>query len=129
MSREVFLQWRKEDASYLLSSLAGQFLIESSDKGYQLHPLIRSYFSNGLSIEEAKTFHKIAAKFYLQEFNSLKDRSKQIVPEYLGESVHHFLAAGDNTDSQGFGFLQSGIETGGVGALQETGFGHSVKGL
>ncbi len=104
VSREVFLQWRKEDASYLLSSLAGQFLIESSDKGYQLHPLIRSYFSNGLSIEEAKTFHKIAAKFYLQEFNSLKDRSKQIVPEYLGESVHHFLAAGDRQTVKGLAF-------------------------
>ena len=37
--REVFLKWRREQASQVLSSLAGHYLIEFSEKGYQLHPL------------------------------------------------------------------------------------------
>jgi Tfp pilus assembly protein PilF len=102
--REVFLNWRKEDASYLLSSLAGHYLIESSERGYQLHPLVRSFFSNNLALEEAKAWHKIAGKFYLQEFERLKNASKQIVPEYLGEAVHHFLAAGERQKVRDFAF-------------------------
>jgi tetratricopeptide (TPR) repeat protein len=102
--REVFLNWRKEDASVLLSSVAGNYLIESSDRGYQLHPLVRSYFGNGLPLEQVKAWHKVAAKFYLQEFERLKTSSNQIVPEYLGEAVHHFLAAGERQKVQDFAF-------------------------
>lgn len=93
--REVFLRWGQERASYLLGSLVGHYLIETSEKGYQLHPLIRSFFNHTLSLEQAKALHRIAAKFYLEEFERLKKSSKQIVPEYLGEAVHHSLAAGD----------------------------------
>jgi len=102
--REVFLNWRKEDASLLLSSLAGHYLIESSERGYQLHPLVRSFFGNALPLEQLKAWHKIAGKFYLQEFERLKTSSKQIIPEYLGEAVHHFLAAGDRQKVQDFAF-------------------------
>lgn len=102
--REVFLNWRKEDASVLLSSIAGQYLIESSDMGYQLHPLLRSYFGIGLPPEQAKAWHKIAAKFYLREFERLKTTSGQIIPEYLGEAVHHFLSAGERQKVQGLAF-------------------------
>jgi len=102
--REVFLKWRSEDASYLLSSLAGHYLVESSERGYQLHPLVRSFFRNKLPLEQAKTWHKTAAKFYLQEFERLKSTSRQIVPEYLGEAVHHFLTAGERQRVQEFAF-------------------------
>lgn len=102
--REVFLKWRREDASRLLSSLAGHYLIESSERGYQLHPLVRSFFSHGILQESLRAWHKIAAKFYLQEFERLKTASKQIVPEYLGEAVHHFLAAGDRQRVKAFAF-------------------------
>lgn len=102
--REVFLNWRKDDAGYLLSSLAGHYLIESSDRGYQLHPLVRSFFSNDLPLEQLKLWHKIAGKFYLHEFNRLKESSGQIVPEYLGEAVHHYLAAGERQRVKDFAF-------------------------
>lgn len=102
--REVFLNWRKEEASLLLSSLAGQYLIEASDRGYQLHPLIRSFFRNSLSLEQAKELHRITGKFYLHEFERIKMTSKQIIPEYLGEAVHHFLAAGDRHKVRDFAF-------------------------
>ena len=102
--REVFLNWRKEDASLLLGSLAGQYLIEASERGYQLHPLIRSFFRNTLSFEQARELHRIAGKFYLQEFERFKKTSKQIVPEYLGEAVHHFLSAGDRSKVKDFAF-------------------------
>ncbi len=102
--REVFLKWRKEEASLLLSSLAGQYLIEASERGYQLHPLIRSFFRNTLSFGQAKELHRIAGNFYLQEFERIKKTSKQIVPEYLGEAVHHFLAAGDRNKVKDFAF-------------------------
>jgi tetratricopeptide (TPR) repeat protein len=104
VAREVFLNWRKEDASLLLSSLAGQYLIEASERGYQLHPLIRSFFRNMLSFEQAKELHRVAGKFYLNEFERIKKTSKQIVPEYLGEAVHHFLAAGDRNKVKDFAF-------------------------
>jgi Tfp pilus assembly protein PilF len=102
--REVFLKWRSEDASYLLSSLAGHYLIESSERGYQLHPLVRSFFGNSTTLAQTKEWHKTAGKFYLQEFERLKSSSKQIVPEYLGEAVHHFLAAGERQKVQDFAF-------------------------
>ena len=102
--REVFLKWRKEDASLLLNSLASRYLIESSEKGYQLHPLVRSFFSKDLSFEQLVKWHKIAGKFYLQEFDRLKESSKQVVPELLGEAVHHFLAGGDRQKVQEFAF-------------------------
>jgi tetratricopeptide (TPR) repeat protein len=102
--REVFLNWRKEEASYLLGSLTGRYLIDTSEDGYQLHPLIRSFFNTKLSREQAITFHKIAAKFYLKEFEHRKKTSKQVVPEYLGEAVHHFLAAGERQKASEFAF-------------------------
>ena len=102
--REVFLKWRKEDASLLLNSLASRYLIESSEKGYQLHPLVRSFFSKDLSSAQLMSWHKIAAKFYLQEFERLKEAGKQVVPELLGEAVHHFLAAGERQKVQEFAF-------------------------
>jgi len=102
--REVFFNWRKDDAGYLLSSLAGRYLIESSHRGYQLHPLVRSFFGNNLPAEQLKSWHKVAARFYLQEFNRLKQTSNQIVPEYLGEAVHHYLAAGDRQRVKDFAF-------------------------
>jgi hypothetical protein len=70
--REVFLNWRKEDASQLLSSLTGHYLIESSEKGYQLHPLVRSFFGNSMALDQARAWHKIAEKFYLHEFERMK---------------------------------------------------------
>lgn len=108
--REVFLNWRKQEASYLLGSLAGQYLIDASEKGYQLHPLIRSFFRNSLSQEQAKTSHRIAAKFYLDEFERIKKSSKQIVPEYLGEAVHHFLSAGDRNKVRDFAFYSQELK-------------------
>jgi len=102
--REVFLNWRKEEASHLLGSLTGRYLIDASEDGYQLHPLIRSFFNTKLSREQAVTFHKIAAKFYLKEFEHRKKTSRQVVPEYLGEAVHHFLAAGERQKASEFAF-------------------------
>ena len=102
--REVFLKWRKEDASLLLNSLTSRYLIESSEKGYQLHPLVRSFFNKDLSFAQLVSWHKIAGKFYLQEFERLKVGSKQVVPELLGEAVHHFLAAGERQKVQEFAF-------------------------
>lgn len=102
--REVFLNWRREDAGYLLTSLSGHYLIEASERGYQLHPLVRSFFGNDLSSDQLNQWHKIAAKFYLQEFNRVKQTSNQIVPEYLGEAVHHSLAAGDRQKVKDFAF-------------------------
>jgi len=104
VARDAFLNWRKEEASLLLSSLTGQYLIEASERGYQLHPLIRSFFGNALSLEQAKEFHRIAGKFYFDEFERFKKTTKQIVPEYLGEAVHHFLAAGDRNKVKDFAF-------------------------
>lgn len=102
--REVFLNWRKEEASLLLGSLAGQYLIEASERGYQLHPLIRSFFRNMVSSEDSRELHRIAGRFYLQEFERFKKASRQIVPEYLGEAVHHFLAAGERNKVKEFAF-------------------------
>lgn len=102
--REAFLRWRKEDASLLLGSLAGQYLIDASERGYQLHPLIRSFFRNTLSFDQVRELHRIAGNFYLQEFERIKKTSKQIVPGYLGEAVHHLLAAGDRSKVNGLAF-------------------------
>jgi Tfp pilus assembly protein PilF len=107
--REVFVQWRGETGSFLLNSVTAQYLIEGSEKGYQLHPLIRNFFFNSLTSERAREFHKIAAKFYHQEFERLKSRSKQIMPEYLGEAIHHSLAAGDRKRVQEFAFYRQEI--------------------
>ena len=85
--REVFLKWRKEDASLLLNSLASRYLIESSEKGYQLHPLVRSFFSKDLSSAQLMSWHKIAAKFYLQEFERLKEAGKQVCLLYTSRCV------------------------------------------
>lgn len=104
VAREAFLNWRKEEASLLLSSLASQYLIETSERGYQLHPLIRSFFRNSVSFEQAKELHRVAGRFYLNEFERFKKGNKQIVPEFLGEAVHHFLAAGERNKVKDFAF-------------------------
>lgn len=79
-------------------------MIETSERGYQLHPLVRSFFGNNLSQDQLKLWHRIAAKFYLKEFNHVKQSSNQIVPDYLGEAVHHSLAAGDRQKVKDFAF-------------------------
>jgi tetratricopeptide (TPR) repeat protein len=104
VSREVFLRWKGDEAGYLLSSLASQYLIESSERGYELHPLVRDFFYHKLPLTQAMEFHKIAGKFYAELFEKARIATKQLVPEYLGEAVHHFLAAGDRKRVQSLAF-------------------------
>jgi len=104
--REVFVRWRGEEANYLLNSLAGQYLLESSEKGYQLHPLVRDYYYNSLGSSLAVQFHKIAGRFYIDLFEKLRRSTRELNPEYLGEAIHHFLAAGDKRRVQDFLFYK-----------------------
>ncbi len=104
--RDVFIIWRGQDANYLLNALTSQYLIESSDKGYQLHPLVRAFYYDALPLTTMMEFHKIAARFYHELFEKTKKTTKQIVPEYLGEAVHHSLAAGDRHKVQELAFYR-----------------------
>ena len=93
--REVFLKWKGNEANYVLNSLTSQYLIESSEGGYQLHPLVRDFFYHKLPAKDAIAYHKIAAKFFHELISKAKVAGKPLVPEYLGEAVHHYLATGD----------------------------------
>ncbi len=93
--REVFLRWRGNEVNYVLNSLASQYLIESSEGGYQLHPLVRDFFYHKLAAKDVIAYNKIAAKFFHELISKAKVAGKPLVPEYLGEAVHHYLATGD----------------------------------
>jgi tetratricopeptide (TPR) repeat protein len=101
VSRDAFVQRKGEDANAVLNSLTGQFLIEASEGGYQLHPLVRDYFYEKVVSEKAIEFHKRAARYYLEAFEKEKASTKTVVPEFLGEAIHHFLAAGEKHKVQG----------------------------
>jgi tetratricopeptide (TPR) repeat protein len=105
-SRDLFIEWRGDEVNYLLNSLASQYLIESTDKGYQLHPLVRDYYYQRVSTADATSFHRIAGKFYFELFERARLQEKQIVPEYLGEACHHYLAAGDSAKVKSVGFYR-----------------------
>lgn len=108
--REVFVRWRGETASFLLNSLTAQYLVECSAEGYQLHPLVRNFYFSSLSSERATEFHKVAARFFQQEFDRIKKSSRQIMPEYLGEAIHHFLAAGERQRVEGLAFYKQELK-------------------
>ncbi len=104
--REVFTRWRGEEANFLLNSLTGQYLIESSEKGYQLHPLVRDFYYSAISPKRAIEFHKIAGKYYIDTFESVRKATKDLNPETLWEAIHNFLAAGDKRRVQDLAFYR-----------------------
>ena len=108
--REVFTRWRGEEANFLLNSLTSQYLIESSEKGYQLHPLVRDFYYSGTSPKRAVEFHRTAAKFYIESFETLRKTTKELNPEHLGEAIHHFLAAGDKRRVQDLAFYRQELK-------------------
>ena len=108
--RDAFLRWRGEEASYVLNSLSTQYLIESSEAGYQLHPLVRDFYYRSLSQSEGINHHKVAARFYLHQFERYRNLNKQIVPEFLGEATHHFLSAGERSRVQDFAFYKQELK-------------------
>jgi Tfp pilus assembly protein PilF len=110
VSREAFLRWRGEEASNMLNALTGQYLVESSERGYELHPLVRDFFYNKLSTSDAAPLHKIAGKFYMDQFEKFRSANKQLVPEYLGEAVHHYLASGERTRVQSVAFYKQELK-------------------
>lgn len=95
VAREVFIRWKGNEANFLLDSLASQYLVESSEAGYQLHPLVRDFFYHKLTSKDAIAHHKTAARFFDEKLKKAKLAGKPVVPENLGEAVHHYLAAGD----------------------------------
>lgn len=110
VSREVFLRWGGDEANYVLNSLASQYLIESDEKGYELHPLVRDFFYHKLAVVEAMQFHKVAGKHYMELFEKAKNATRQLVPEYLGEAVHHYLAAGERKKVQSLAFYKQELK-------------------
>jgi tetratricopeptide (TPR) repeat protein len=105
--RDLFVRWNGERANNLLNSLTSQYLIESSEDGYQLHPLVREYYYQGLPVIRAMGFHKVAGKFYHEWFEKEKKTTRRLVPELLGEAVHHYLAAADRRKVQDLAFFRS----------------------
>jgi tetratricopeptide (TPR) repeat protein len=93
--RGLFLRWRGNEANYLLDSLAGEYLIESTETGYQLHPLVRDFFYHKLSPQSAIAHHKMAARFFDELLKKNRIVGKPVIPECLGEAVYHYLQAGD----------------------------------
>lgn len=108
--REVFVRWKGETANVLLNSLTSQYLMEISERGYELHPLVRDFFYSALASKQAVEYHRHAAKFYLDLFEKSKTVEKIVVPEYLGEAVHHFLSAGDKHRVQGLAFYKQELK-------------------
>jgi tetratricopeptide (TPR) repeat protein len=91
--RELFVRWKGETANNLLNSLTCQYLLESSAEGYQLHPLVRDYYFQSLSVADSVKLHRVAGKFYSDWFEKEKKTTGRLVPELLGEAVHHYLGA------------------------------------
>jgi tetratricopeptide (TPR) repeat protein len=91
--RELFVNWKGEVANDLLNSLASQYLLESGEEGYQLHPLVRDYFFQNLSVVQSIGLHRVAGKFYSDWFEKQKKTTGRLVPDLLGEAVHHYLGA------------------------------------
>ena len=104
--REVFVRWKGEEANFLLNSLASHYLIETSERGYQLHPLVREFYYDALTATQVVELHKIAGKFYIERFDKAKAAEKLVIPEYLGEAIHHYLAAGERQRVQGMAFYK-----------------------
>jgi tetratricopeptide (TPR) repeat protein len=127
VSRDAFVAWRGQDANYLLNALTSQYLIESSEKGYQLHPLVRAFYYDALPLNTLIEFHRIAAKFYHQLFERTKKTTKQLVPEYLGEAVHHSLAAGDRRKVQELAFYRQELRPVALSHYRKANYGLALK--
>jgi tetratricopeptide (TPR) repeat protein len=91
--RELLVRWKGETANELLNSLTGQYLLESSEEGYQLHPLIRDFYYQSLPVVDSIGLHRVAGKFYSDWFEKEKKTTGRLVPALLGEAVHHYLGA------------------------------------
>jgi len=55
-------------------------------------------------------YHKIAGKFYSDLFDRERKATKQIVPELLGETVHHYVHAGDRRRVQDLAFYREELK-------------------
>jgi len=108
--RELFRSWRGEEANDLLNSLVSQYLIESSEDGYLLHPLVREFYYYNLPIAQATEFHRVAGRFYNGLLDKERKTNRRIVPEFLGEAVHHYLAAGDRQRFQQVSFYKEELK-------------------
>ena len=108
--RDAFIKWGGEQANLLLTSLTSQFLVETTDAGYQLHPLVRDFYYNDLPLKVAADYHKVAGRFYLDLFDAERLTSRQLNPLFLGEAVHHFLAAGDRRRVQELAFYKQELK-------------------
>ena len=104
VAREVFQSWGGDDATTVLESFTGRFLVETTSRGYQLHPLIREFFRPRMFTALSRTYHMTAGEYYLSLFEKRKKDDGEFVPEFLGEAVHHLLSAGDRARVQSLAF-------------------------
>ncbi|MEX2304466.1 MAG: tetratricopeptide repeat protein [Bryobacterales bacterium] len=105
--RELFVSWGGDDAADVLDSFTGRFLMDTSEEGYELHPLIRdAFYPRGFTQKSAK-YHSSAGEYYARLLDQTRKTKGKLVPAYLGEAIHHFLAAGDRVRVQGLAFYKS----------------------
>ena len=107
--RELFVRWKGEIANDLLNSLTSQYLLESLEEGYQLHPLVRDYYFHDIPVVESVGLHRVAGKFYSDCFDKEKKTTGRLIPELLGEAVHHYLGALDIKKVRDLAFFKTEI--------------------
>ena len=105
------MSWGGDEAGYVLDSFTGRFLVDSTDEGYAVHPLIREAFYPRAFNQKSIKYHRTAGEFYSSALDNARQHEGKLVPEYLGEAVYHFLAAGDRMRVAGMAFYKSELRT------------------
>jgi len=110
VSRDVFLLWKKDEASFLMDSFIGRSFLESDGDRFNLHPLIREHFYNSAPTAALQPYHKMAGQYFLDEYSRIKNAGQDPNPELLGESIYHFLSAGERTKARSLGLFKYEIK-------------------
>lgn len=83
-----------QDVANLLIQLHFLTSIDSDNKWFKIHPLIRQFWKSEYSSEELIQLHQSAAEFYINE--TMKDYLDEFIRLSYLEAHHHLLEAGLN---------------------------------
>jgi tetratricopeptide (TPR) repeat protein len=127
VSRDVFLRWKKDEASFLLDSFIGRSFLESEGDKFNLHPLIREHFYDSAPTAALQPYHKIAAEYFLDTYSGIKATGLDADPELLGEAIYHLLSAGERAKAKSLGLYKYDIRPVALNHYRKAEYGAALK--
>jgi len=96
---ELFRKWGGDAALIELDSLLARFLLELSGDEYWMHPAIAHYFYEQIDAKRCRTYHMIAAEYYLRAYGRSQPKNIGV----LIEAIYHVAASGDIEQAKSLG--------------------------